>query len=48
MTRLGVTASGDAYTFGEYQRMLGDAGFKSIELHPLPPTMEQVVTAVNA
>ena len=28
---LGVTASGDAYTFGEYQRMLRDAGFKSIE-----------------
>lgn len=48
MTMLGVTASGDAYTFGEYQRMLGDAGFKSIELHPLPPTMEQVVTGVNA
>ena len=48
MTMLGVTSSGDAYTFADYQRMLGDAGFKSIELHQLPPTMEQVVTGVNA
>ena len=47
MTMLAVTSSGDAYTFSDYQRMLGDAGFKSIELHPLPPTMEQVVTGVN-
>ena len=45
---LGVTQSGDAYPFGEYQRMLGDAGFSQISLHPLPPTMEQVVTAVNS
>jgi len=45
---LGVTSGGDAYTFSQYQRMLGDAGFKTIEAHPLPPTMEKVVTAVNA
>ena len=48
VTMLGVTSGGDAYTFNEYQRMLGDAGFKTIALHSLPPTMEQVVTAVNA
>jgi ubiquinone/menaquinone biosynthesis C-methylase UbiE len=48
VTMLGVTPSGDAYTFSEYQHMLGDAGFANIALHPLPPTMQQVVTAANA
>jgi hypothetical protein len=28
--------------------MLGDAGFRNIALHPLPPTLQQVATAANA
>jgi len=40
---LGTTPSGDAYTFSEYERMFRNAGFKASELHPLPPTPEQVV-----
>jgi ubiquinone/menaquinone biosynthesis C-methylase UbiE len=48
VTMLAVTPSGDAYTFSEYQQMLGDAGFRNIALHPLPPTLQQVVTAANA
>lgn len=42
---LGGTPSGDAYTFSEYQRMFASAGFSRSELHPLPPTLEQVVIA---
>jgi ubiquinone/menaquinone biosynthesis C-methylase UbiE len=48
MTMLAFTTSGDAYTFREYQQMLGDAGFSNVALSQLPPTMQQVVTAVNA
>ena len=43
MMMLGTTPSGDAYTFSEFERMFGNAGFSSNELHPLPPTLEQVV-----
>ena len=43
MMMLGTTPSGDAYTFSEFDRMLRNAGFSSSELHPLPPTLEQVV-----
>ena len=32
MTMLGMTPSGDAYTFAEYQRMFQNAGFSSNEL----------------
>jgi SAM-dependent methyltransferase len=45
LTMLATTPSGDAYTFGEYERMCGNAGFSRSELHPLPPTMERVVIA---
>jgi ubiquinone/menaquinone biosynthesis C-methylase UbiE len=47
VTMLAVTTSGDAYTFSQYQQMLGDAGFRNIALHPLPPTLHQVVTAAT-
>ena len=47
VTMLAMTPSGDAYTFGQYQRMLGEAGFRDVQLHPLPPSVEQVVTAVR-
>jgi len=40
---LGTTASGDAYTFSEYQRMFANSGFSRSELHPLPPTLQQAV-----
>jgi hypothetical protein len=40
---LGSTASGDAYTFPELDRMFANAGFSNSELHQLPPTIEQVV-----
>ena len=40
---LGGTPSGDAYTFSEYERMFGNSGFSSSELHQLPPTFEQVI-----
>lgn len=40
---LGTTPSGDAYTFSEFERMFSNAGFSSSELHPLPPTFQQVV-----
>nr|CAA9211607.1 Hydroxyindole O-methyltransferase [uncultured Armatimonadetes bacterium] len=45
LTMLGSTPSGDAYTFSEFEDMFGRAGFSRSELHPLPPTMEQVVIA---
>jgi cyclopropane fatty-acyl-phospholipid synthase-like methyltransferase len=42
---LGSTRAGDAYTFAEYRRMFGAAGFGDLELHDLPPTDERVVIA---
>jgi predicted nicotinamide N-methyase len=45
LTMLATTPSGDAYTFGEYERMCRSAGFSRSALHPLPPTMERVVIA---
>jgi hypothetical protein len=40
---LATTPNGDAYTFSEFQSMLKNAGFATSELHPLPPTVQQVV-----
>lgn len=40
---LGTTASGDAYTFAEFDRMFRNAGFSRSELHPLTPMPEQVI-----
>jgi ubiquinone/menaquinone biosynthesis C-methylase UbiE len=37
------TPQGDAYTFSEFETMFANAGFSRSEVHPLPPTMEQVV-----
>jgi 2-polyprenyl-3-methyl-5-hydroxy-6-metoxy-1,4-benzoquinol methylase len=39
------TPSGDAYTFAELERMCANAGFSRSRLHPLPPTMQQVVVS---
>ena len=43
MEEHGGTPSGDAYTFSELERMFSDAGFARSEIHPLPPSIEQVV-----
>jgi ubiquinone/menaquinone biosynthesis C-methylase UbiE len=40
---LATTPSGDAYTFAELDRMFRNTGFSANELHPLPPTFQQVV-----
>jgi ubiquinone/menaquinone biosynthesis C-methylase UbiE len=40
---LGSTPAGDAYTFAELDRMFKNAGFSKSEIHPLPPSIEQVV-----
>ena len=40
---LGSTPSGDAYTFAELERMFSNAGFAHSEIHPLPPSIQQVV-----
>jgi len=43
MMMLISTPSGDAYTFPELEQMATNAGFSRSTLHPLPPTIEQVV-----
>lgn len=43
MVMLTGTPSGDAHTFSELERMFANAGFSRSKLHPLPPTIEQVV-----
>ena len=40
---LGSTPHGDAYTFSELERMFANAGFSRSEIHPLPPSIQQVV-----
>lgn len=40
---LGSTPSGDAYTFSEFEKMFANAGFKRSEIHPLLPSIQQVV-----
>ena len=40
---LTTTPSGDAYTFAELEQMFANAGFSRSTLHPLPPTIQQVV-----
>jgi 2-polyprenyl-3-methyl-5-hydroxy-6-metoxy-1,4-benzoquinol methylase len=44
---LTTTASGDAYTFAEFDEMFRNAGFASSELHALPPSFQQVVISVK-
>jgi SAM-dependent methyltransferase len=45
MMMLTGTPSGDAYTFAELERMFTSAGFSRSTLHPLPPTIQQVVVS---
>ncbi len=39
------TPAGDAYTFAEYERMCGQAGFRSVEMHDLPPSFSRAIVA---
>ena len=43
MMMLASTPSGDAYTFSELEKMFSNTGFSRSALHPLPPTIQQVV-----
>lgn len=43
LVMLAGTPSGDAYTFAELERMFANAGFSRSTMHPLPPTIQQVV-----
>jgi len=45
---VGTTPGGDAYTFGELAEMLQQAGFHSIQQHPLDPSNETAVIATKA
>lgn len=47
-TMLATTPAGDAYTFAEYERMLGAAGYGGAVLHELPGLPTRVVTATPA
>jgi SAM-dependent methyltransferase len=43
MMMLCSTPAGDAYTFAELEGMFNNAGFTRSTIHPLPPTIQQVV-----
>jgi ubiquinone/menaquinone biosynthesis C-methylase UbiE len=43
LTMLAATPAGDAYTFSEHQSMLRNAGYSSVENHPLTPTFFNLV-----
>lgn len=45
MTMLTSTRGGDAYTFGEYEKMFASSGFSRTEIMPLPPTFFSVMTS---
>jgi SAM-dependent methyltransferase len=40
---LAETDSGDAYTFSQYEKMFGNAGFAKTTLHPVPDMPQQVL-----
>jgi ubiquinone/menaquinone biosynthesis C-methylase UbiE len=44
MTMLGTTASGDAYTFREYEGMYREAGFGRVTWDPIPHAPHTIVT----
>ena len=43
LVMLANTPAGDAYTFSELERMFGNAGFRSAELHDIFPSPQRVV-----
>src|SRR6266700_6533516 len=42
---LASTDSGDAYTFSQYEKMFGDAGFVKTTLHPVPEMPQQALVS---
>jgi SAM-dependent methyltransferase len=46
LTMLGITPSGDAYTFSELESMYGEAGFRHITSRPVPCGLHTVVIGV--
>jgi 2-polyprenyl-3-methyl-5-hydroxy-6-metoxy-1,4-benzoquinol methylase len=45
LVMLANTNAGDAYTFGEYQKMFRNAGFANTTLHPVPEMPQQVLVS---
>jgi len=45
LVMLAGTPSGDAYTFADYQKMLGKVGFERATLHDLVPSPARVLIA---
>jgi hypothetical protein len=45
MMMLGSTPNGDAYTFSEYERMFGNAGFARNEMRELAPSPQRVIVS---
>ncbi len=43
LVMLAGTDSGDAYTFAQYEKMFGNAGFVKTSLHPVPDMPQQVL-----
>lgn len=48
LTMLGTTASGDAYTFAEYERMFSGAGFASTKRHMLHTSPGTLLVSTKA
>ena len=47
LVMLATTATGDAYTFAEFEEMLKQSGFCEIRQHPLPPSAATAVIATR-
>jgi 2-polyprenyl-3-methyl-5-hydroxy-6-metoxy-1,4-benzoquinol methylase len=45
LVMLAGTDSGDAYTFSQYEKMFGNAGFVKTMLHPVPEMPQQVLVS---
>ena len=45
LVMLATTDAGDAYTFAEYEKMFGAAGFKKTTIHPVPDMPQQVLVS---
>ena len=45
MMMLVGTPGGDAYTFRELDKIFSNAGFKRSTIHPLPPTLQQLIVS---
>ncbi|SRR5712692_6429426 len=48
LVMLASTDTGDTYTFAEYEKMFGNAGFAKTTLHQIPDTPQQVLVSEKA